>query len=125
MTGRPGRRLVPEGDPQVRVDHDVEAVAQLVQALFVRAGGLAHQRPGEALVLNVEADLIIRPVGPQGRPDDQGREDGLNHPGRELTVAEVEPYPARLICDWIAECLVDGPCGRRLGIWNACGARAS
>jgi hypothetical protein len=60
----PGRRLVPEGDPQVRVDHDVEAVAQLVEAHFVLVGGLAHQRPGEALVLNVEADLIIWPVGP-------------------------------------------------------------
>jgi hypothetical protein len=70
-------------------------VAQLVQALFVRAGGLAHQRPGEALVLNVEADLIIRPVGPQGRPDDQGREYGLND--RAFDLPEIRgggPYPA-------------------------------
>ena len=45
-------------------------------------------------VQSLEADLIIRPVGPQERPDDQGREDGLQHPGREFTVAQAEPYTA-------------------------------
>ena len=101
MSGRPGRRLVSEREAQVRVDHDIEAVAQLVKAFCILVGCLAHQRPGEALVLDVEADLVIRPVGPQGCPNNQGRKDGLNYAGREFVIAEIKPCAARLVCDWL------------------------
>ena len=51
-----------------RVDHDVEAAAQLVQACFGLVGGLTHQCPGKALVLNAEADLVIRVGRATGTP---------------------------------------------------------
>jgi hypothetical protein len=69
-------------------DDDVEAVSELVQELFVIVACFAEQGPGGALILDVEPDLVAWAVGPQGCPDDQGRDDRLKNPGREFAVFE-------------------------------------
>jgi hypothetical protein len=100
---------------QLPVDEEIQPVTSALDHLCGWRGVRAQQTPSHRAAAvfrtQLEADLIMGPVWPQGRPHDQRRPAGLKDLRGNFTVSQIEPGAAAGMAR-IGQCVPDYP-GRR------------